>query len=567
MRNTAFAAPAHLLQALVFLTIQLCCQVSSAGQPYSSSWASANPTTESWTFSGKNDKSLTTQNHTGTDPAKRPNIVFIFSDDLSFRDLSCYGQKQFSTPNMDALASVSFRFTQAYTAAPECAPSRGCLMTGLQVGHSPIRNNSSARGFEYLPDSAFTWAEMLQTAGYTTGVIGKWGIGNYADPGSPLKQGFDYHFGYQTHFEAHSYFPWQLYENGETIELPGNRPFDMEFLYAKEDNPKAYDYESMYDAGGKLVVPDPEKRVYAADLFDEKALAFIEKNKSKPFMLYFTTNLPHGPAIVDDLRELKGKKEMPILSREWGAMVQRLDESVGKLVRKLKEAGVYENTIILFASDNGYSMHNTKRDAAGNVTWPDDEGLHNKGPFEGGKFAVREGGMRVPFFVHYPGQTALRVINQPVWMVDVFPTFCDIAKQPIPKNIDGFSLLPFLQDKPASIPYDRPFYFNKLNEQAVRKGSWYGIRESPSSPLRLYLLDEDQACEKDLSAFFPEVVKNLEQVMDTSILPHPWYWNPGETLTDFNAKKKKAAETGQLIDELRPNGMQLMPWEKKSRSQ
>lgn len=495
--------------------------------------------------------------------SKLPNIVFIFSDDLSFRDLSCYGQTEFKTPNLDALAAVSTRFTQAYTAAPECAPSRGCMMTGLHAGHASIRNNSSARGFEYLPDSDFTWAEMLQKAGYKTGVIGKWGIGSYGTSGDPLKQGFDYHFGYQTHFEAHSYFPWQLYENGKTIKYPGNQKFDMEFLYAKEDNPKAHDYESMYDTNGKLVMPDPAKRVYATDEFDNKALGFIEKNKSKPFMLYFTTNLPHGPAIVDDLRQLKDKKDMSILSKEWGAMVERLDISVGKLIQKLKDEGVYDNTIILFSSDNGYSMHNTKRDAAGNVTWPDDEGLRNKGPFEGGKFAVREGGMRVPFFVHYPRQTQIRVVSQPVWLVDLFPTFCDIAKQAKSKNLDGYSLLPFLLGQKSRIPINRSFYFFKQNEQAVRKGSWYGIRDSPSNPLRLYLLDEDQGCERDIAQYYPAVVKELETVLNTSHSPHPWYWNPGESAQDFANKKKLAKERNQLIDELRPNGMKLMPWEKK----
>ncbi len=495
---------------------------------------------------------------------KLPNIVFIFSDDLSFRDLSCYGQTNYKTPNLDSLAAVSTRFTQAYTAAPECAPSRGCFMTGLQVGRSPIRNNSSARGFEYLPAESYTWAEMLQKAGYVTGVVGKWGIGSYDNSGNPLKQGFNYHFGYQSHFEAHSYFPWQLYENGKTINYPGNQKFDMEFLYAKEDNPKAHDYESMYDVNGKLVKPEPASRVYASDMFDEKAMDFITKNKTKPFLLYFTTNLPHGPAIVDDLRQLKDRKDLPILSREWGAMVERLDISVGKLIQKLKDEGVYDNTIIVFSSDNGYSMHNTKKDAAGNVTWPDDEGLYNKGPFDGGKFSVREGGMRVPFFIHYPGQKNMKLYNQPVWMVDIFPTFCDIAKQPKPKNIDGYSLMPVLQNKTATIPYDRAFYFFKQNEQAVRKGSWFGIREHPSKPLRLFLLDEDQACERNVAQYYPAVVKDLENILNTSHTPHPWYWNPGETVEDFNKKKKLAKETNQLINELRPNGMKLMPWEKKS---
>ncbi len=495
--------------------------------------------------------------------SKLPNIVFIFSDDLSFRDLSSYGQTNFTTPNLDKLASVSTRFTQAYATAPECAPSRGCMLTGMHLGKSPIRNNSSARGFEYLPDTAFTFAHMLQKAGYTNAVIGKWGLGNKNTPGSPLKQGFDYHFGYLSHFEAHSYFPWKLYENGNDVELKPNHDFKMEFLYPKEDNPSFFDYESMYNAEGKLINPAPGKRVYAVDIIEEKALNFISANKNKPFFLYYTTNLPHGPAIVDDLGDLKDRKDLPILSREWGAMVQRLDVSVGRIIDQLKKDGVYENTIILFASDNGYSMHNTKRDAAGNVSWPDDEGLQNKGPFDGGKFSAREGGMRIPFFVHFPKQTLMKVFNQPVWLIDLFPTFAEIAQQPLPKNIDGYSLLPILTNKPVNIPYERPFYFFKSNEQSLRMGGWFARRDAPGKPLQLFLIEEDQACERDVASAYPDVVLQMEAIIKKSHINHPWYWNPGETQADYNAKKKLAKETNQLIDEYRPNGMVLMPWEKK----
>ena len=495
---------------------------------------------------------------------KKKNIVFIFSDDLSFRDLSCYGQTNYKTPNIDALAAISTRFTQAYTPAPECAPSRGCMLTGKHLGNSSIRNNTSDRGFEYLPDSDITFAEILKKAGYNTGVIGKWGVGNKNTPGSPTRQGFDYHFGYLSHYEAHSYFPWKMYENEKDIEYPGNKGFDMSFLYPKEDDPKAFDYEGMYDVNGNLLVPNPTARTYASDVFDDKSLAFLDQqNRQTPFLLYFTTNLPHGPAIVDNLRQLTGRKDMNVLSREWGAMVQRLDESVGKLINKLKEKGLYEETIIVFASDNGYAMHNTKKDAEGNVTWPDDEGLQNKGPFDGGKFSVREGGMRIPFFVHYPGQTSSRIVSEPVWLVDILPTFAAIARQPIPAQVDGVSLLPILANHKRAKPLgERVFYFFKLNEQSVRKGAWFGVRANTNQPLRLYLLEEDQACQRDLAAYYPAKVKELETILNTIHQKHPWYWNPGETQEIYQAKRKKATDEGLLIDEYRPNGMLKMPWEK-----
>lgn len=495
--------------------------------------------------------------------AQKPNIVYIFSDDLSFRDLSAYGQTNYKTPNLDALIQHATRFTQAYAAAPECAPSRGCMLTGKQVGQSPIRINSSARGFEELPANSVTFPKMLQQNGYKTAVIGKWGLGYPNSSGDPRKQGFDYHFGYYDHYEAHSFFPLNLYRNGKRVEYPTNSAFNLEMLYAKETAPNSFDFEGMYDAEGKLKYINENKGVYAVDEFDREALAYISANKKNPFFLYYTTNLPHGPQIVDDLRDLKDRKDMELRSREWGAMVKRLDISVGKLIQKLKDEGIYENTMILFASDNGYAMHNPSKNPNGLQIWEDDKWLQNKGPFLGGKFSVREAGMRVPLFIQMPKQTQAKTVSQPVWLVDLFPTFAELIKVPAPKNIDGFSLLPLLKGQASKIPQDRPFYFYKNNEQSVRMGAWFGYREHPEKPIQLYLLEEDQTCEKDIATFYPEVAKKIAAIMKTSHQSHPWYWNPGETQADFQKKQQLASETNQKINALRPNNMKLMPWEKK----
>lgn len=497
----------------------------------------------------------------GQSSSNKPNVVFIFSDDLSFRDLSSYGQKTYSTPNLDALAATSTRYTQAYTPAPECAPSRGCMLTGKHVGRSPIRINSSARGFEYLPDSAYTFAEMFQENGYKTAVIGKWGLGYHDTEGNPNKQGFDYHFGYLTHYEAHSYFPLNLYENGKSIVYPGNEAFPMELQYEKERNPEVYDWRSFYDADGKLKYAQQKNAVYTPDILDQKLAGFIDKNRNKPFLLYFTTNLPHGPSIVDDFRQLKSRNDMDIRSQEWGAMVERLDISVGKLISKLKEDGLYENTMIVFASDNGYAMHNPYKDENGKQIWPDDPFLENKGPFLGGKFSVNEAGMRVPMFVKFPHQQKAEVISQAVWILDLFPTFAELIGVSKPVGLDGFSLFEVEKGKVES---NRPMYFYKNNEQAVRKGAWYAHRSHPNEAIKLYLLEEDQKCEKDLAAFYPKVAKSITEYLDHIHEPHPWYWNPGETAADFKAKQKKAKELGQEIKRYRPNHMELMPWEIKA---
>jgi len=161
----------------------------------------------------------------------KPNIIFILADDMSYRDLSCYGQERYKTPNLDALAEQSVRFTQAYSAAPECAPSRCSLMTGMHTGHSSVRINSSARGQDNILDSDLTIAEVLKSAGYNTAFTGKWGIGIQGTEGVPYKQGFDYAFGYYDQAEAHTYIPHYLFENDKKIEYPENLEFNIYSRY------------------------------------------------------------------------------------------------------------------------------------------------------------------------------------------------------------------------------------------------------------------------------------------------------------------------------------------------
>ncbi len=502
-------------------------------------------------------KEIITNKKTG-----KPNIVFIFSDDLSFRDISAYGQQNYTTPNMDGLIATSTRFTQGYAAAPECAPSRATLLTGLHVGHQHIRLNSSARGFEPLPEGTYTWGKMFQDAGYTTGVIGKWGLGYSDTSGNPLNQGFDYHFGFLTHYEAHSYFPTVLYENNKPTYYPENNSFNIIPLYSKNKYLDNSHFENDYDENGKLIAMDMQKAAYAPDLFDKKASEFIDKNKENPFLLYFTTNLPHGPTIVDDFRQLKDRKDMDIYGREWGAMVQRLDISVGKLIEKLKKEGLYENTMIVFASDNGYSMHSPKTVKSGERIWLDDKDLANKGPFKGGKFGVFEGGMRIPFTIRMPNQNKPKVVSEPVWLVDLFPTFASIINYPLDKKLDGYNLEPLLNGDKNAIPEDRFMYFFKQNEQAVRQGPWFSYREHPDKNVELYLIEEDQHIDFNYASLYPEKAKEFARIMDTEHTPSEWYWNPGDNAETFKNKVLKARELGVEVKRYRPNGMKYMPWEK-----
>ena len=188
---------------------------------------------------------------------RKPNILFIFSDDLSYRDLSSYGQEQFRTPNLDNLAMNGIRFTQAYSGSSECAPSRGSLMTGMHMGHCRIRANSSVRGQDHLLSEDVTVAEVVKGAGYTTGFIGKWGIGLPGTEGAPDKQGFDFSYGYYDQARAHGFFPHYLMRNGKPEPIPENYGFNMKRVKTYNGRPldRLDDVMNIYDENGRLV-PD-----------------------------------------------------------------------------------------------------------------------------------------------------------------------------------------------------------------------------------------------------------------------------------------------------------------------
>ena len=325
----------------------------------------------------------------------RPNVVFILSDDLSYRDLGCYGQDHIETPNLDRLFSEAMRFTQAYAGACECAPTRCSLMTGLHMGHARIRLNCSVRGQDHLLDEDVTVAEVLKRAGYATAMAGKWGIGTPGTEGVPHKQGFDLAFGYYDQRRAHTFFPEFLYRNEKRIELPENVGFDMQNAYrhTRQDDAHQYDGEGNFLAQG---VRDPKKLAYSEDLIRDEALQFIRRHQEGPFFLYYATQLPHGPVVVPNLRQYHQREGFPDLRhREWAAMVTRLDDSVGQIADLLKDLGIDGNTVLFFAGDNGYSQwgYMARR------RWLDDPFFHNKGPWRGGKFTSTEGGVRVPLFV------------------------------------------------------------------------------------------------------------------------------------------------------------------------
>ena len=498
------------------------------------------------------------QNHKADiEGENQPNIIFIFSDDLSYGDLSCYGQENFTTPNLDKLALNGIRFNQAYAGASECAPSRGSLMTGMHMGHCRIRANSSARGQDHLVDDDITVAEVLKKAGYATGFIGKWGIGLPGTEGTPDRQGFDYAFGYYDQMRAHGYFPDFLMENGDTIVLPQNHGFNMDRVYKYNSRTvdKLDDVKNTYDETGKLIpdgVVDPEKASYSEDLFQEAALKFIKLNKANPFFLYYATQLPHGPCITPDLGDFKDK-DWPLKNKEWAAMLSHLDRGIGNMLSLLDDLKILENTIIFFAGDNGYSQWGY----FGRPAYDDDPVFKNRGPWPKGKFnSTLEGGMRVPFFVYWKDKIQAGETTHVVALYDFLATAADLAEIPEPQT-DGISFLPLLSGKTDNQQkHDYLYWENGTHTphaQSARIDNFWAFRPEPGAAIRLFDLDKDLQCLDDISGDQPEIIKRVMEIFSFAHSDSEWYRNPGESDEIWKAKKTMAEEEGSLQTSTRAN--------------
>jgi len=273
--------------------------------------------------------------------AEKPNIIFILSDDLSWGDLGCYGQKEILTPNIDRLANEGMRFTNAYAGNSVCAPSRSCLMQGLHPGHARVRDNSYKGYREGLKKDDVTVAEVLKEAGYATGIFGKWGLGLSGQEGAiPTLQGFDSFFGYLNQRKAHSYYPAFLWNKAKRVSYPAHAGHD-------------HHLQSQYDKAGYVIpngISNPSDARYSFDEIHARSLDFIRNHRDKTFFLYLAPTIPHGPIIVPELGIYKDKP-WAIGHKEWAGMVTRLDQGVGDVLNLLKELKLDEKTIIFFASD------------------------------------------------------------------------------------------------------------------------------------------------------------------------------------------------------------------------
>jgi arylsulfatase A-like enzyme len=433
--------------------------------------------------------------------ARKPNIVFILADDLGYGDLGCYGQTKIKTPVLDQMAAQGLRFTDAYAGATVCAPSRCCLMTGLHGGHARIRGNKRVP----LEPTDVTVADVLKQAGYATALFGKWGLGQPDDVGAPTKHGFDRFFGYADQVHAHNYYPEFLWD--------GDKKFPLGNVVTPPEKP----YGPQVGQGVAT-----EKKQWSHDVIAGKALEWIRANKEHPFFLYLAMTLPHANNEAGKLGMeipdvgLYATENWPQPEKGKAAMITRMDATVGQVLALLKDLNLDDDTLVIFASDNG--PHN---EGGVNSTF-----FNSSGPLRGTKRDMYEGGIRVPMIARWRGKVpAGKTTDFVTAFWDFLPTAAQIAGVPadkLPKNLDGQSILPTLEGQ-SQKPHDYLYFeFHERGfDQAVRMGDWKAVRVGFDQPIELYDLKTDLAEAHNVAAAHPDLVQRAAEIMTSARVDSP----------------------------------------------
>ncbi|MCA9075604.1 MAG: arylsulfatase [Planctomycetaceae bacterium] len=425
--------------------------------------------------------------------ADTPNIVLIMADDLGYGALGCYGQTKINTPHIDRLAGDGMRFTQAYAGSHVCQPSRSVLMQGLHTGHTAVRANDLDQLL--LPEDV-TVAELLKEQGYATGGFGKWGLGYIGTTGQPSRQGFDTWFGQYLQVHAHFYYPFWVRLNDEQYLLPGNN-------------------------GGK-------RGQYVQDELHAQALGFIRENADGPFFAYLPYIIPHVELVVPEEWEQPYRGKFPkvaimdprpgYIGSEDGlttlaGMISRLDAYVGEVRSLLEELDIADNTLVIFTSDNG-GQNGGKDNGWTKMT----DFFEANGPLRGYKGTFYEGGMRVPFIVHWPGKTTPNSVSDHICgFQDVLPTFCEIAGADTPEVTDGLSLVPTLVGEGSQVEHRGMYWEYRRGDgigRAVRMGRWKAVQLRDDGPVELYDLEADVSETTNIAADHHALVREMVAYMD-----------------------------------------------------
>ena len=417
-------------------------------------------------------------------PTKRkPNILVIVADDLGYGDIGVHGGKAVPTPNIDKLARMGTRCTSGYVSAPYCSPSRAGLLTGryqTKFGHE-FNPHVGPEGKLGLPLAERTIADLLRAAGYRTALIGKWHLG-FSKDHHPQARGFDEFFGFLV--GAHNY-AWRK---------------DAEPKFAStQSNNLIYRGREVQKLDG-----------FATDVFTDEAIAFMKRNKADPWFLYLAYNAVHTPLeISEKLKDRVPTDVQDPARRGYLALLIGLDDAIGRILAYLEESGADQNTLIVFISDNGGS--GLAPFLAYNAAW--------NGLLRGNKGQTLEGGIRVPFFIAWPGKLPKgKTYDHPVIALDILPTACAAAGVQIPANIDGVNLMPHLLGEKKTSPHDM-LYWRFGPQKAVRKGDWVLVdwrdfEKKTNSGWQLFNLAKDIGQQDNLAAKYPERVAGLRQAWE-----------------------------------------------------
>jgi arylsulfatase A len=425
------------------------------------------------------------------EPARPPNVVIVFADDLGYGDLGCYGATAWKTPHLDRLAREGVRFTSFYVAQPVCSASRAALLTGCYPNRLGIHGALPPTARHGLHPEETTLAEVLQAKGYATACIGKWHLG-HLPAFLPTRHGFDIYFGLPYSNDMWPHHP-------ERKDKPGYPPLPL------------------YD-GDRVLIADvtPEHQAQLTQWYTERAVAFIQRHKDRPFFLYLAHNMPHVPLFVSE--KYRGSSGAGL----YGDVIQEVDASVGAIMEALSRFGLERDTLILFSSDNGpWLSYGNHGGSAG--------GLRE------GKGTVWEGGVRVPLVARWPARIPPgSVCTEPAMTIDLLPTLAALCAAPMPaRGVDGKDITDLLLARPGSrCPHEAYYFYYGLNElQAVRAGRWKLVlphtyrtmqgqqpgrdgkpgqyRQVRLAEPQLYDLESDPGETTDLAAREPEIVRRF----------------------------------------------------------
>jgi arylsulfatase A-like enzyme len=418
--------------------------------------------------------------------APRPNILLVVADDLGRGEVGAYGQKVLQTPVLDDLAADGLRFDQAY-ATPTCAPTRFSLFTGLHTGHARVKVNSQA--WKGLHAGDLTLGKVLRRAGYTTAIVGKWGLGPNKGhgPSHPNSQGFHHFFGYLTHRHAHDYWPTYLWRNGRRVHYPENAHKDTTF---------------------------------SGDLITREALRFLDHvDPGSPFFLDVSYTTPHAPNVIPDAAPYT-RSGWPRGERNHAAQVTWTDTQVGLLLAGLAERGLADDTLVVVISDNGPHGEGAHYGYVGSHLPHSVRFFDSNGPLRGKKRSVHEGGIRIPMIVRVPPSVRTAdspapgsVIRTPVAVWDLLPTFAHLAGGQTPRRIDGISFAPTLRG--GFQPRHGHLYWQYRGErfgEAVRFGPWKAVRHDRGR-VELYRIGRDPGERHDIARRHRAVARKAARLM------------------------------------------------------